>query len=320
MSKASSIVKTLLGLIIGLAFVGAGVFALLYVLNEEPAAPSEPSGQVEPEPEVDVLEPKSFPEYTWTELGLIADLIEAAPDEASGRAIAQEYGLIDADGHLATSTHLIVIEGGMTVEARLVGILHDTRADGQGRAALTFQVFPIAVRRFNPTASSTGGWQGSELRAWLAQDGMALLPPELSERILPVRKSTDNTGKTDTTSAVTTTDDALWLFSCREVCGEINWLEEEFGYLSDGADAMLNAEGTQYEGFRQAGVDQYSDSDPYLILPFRGEDVPWWYRTPYAFEFLAVTDDTFYQVTATGYASATNLADSEAGVSFGFCL
>ena len=101
---------------------------------------------------------------------------------------------------------------------------------------------------------------------------------------------------------------------------EINWLEEEFGSLSEGADAMLNAEGTQYEGFRQAGVDQYSDSDPYLILPFRGEDVPWWYRTPYAFEFLAVTDDTFYQVTATGYASATNLADSEAGVSFGFCL
>ena len=197
MSKASSIVKTVLGLIIGLAFVGAGVFALLYVLNEEPAAPSKPSGQVEPEPEVDVLEPKSFPEYTWTELGLIADLIEAAPDEASGRAIAQEYGLIDADGRLATSTHLIVIEGGMTVEARLVGILHDTRADGQGRAALTFQVFPIAVRRFNPTASSTGGWQGSELRAWLAQDGMALLPPELSGRILPVRKSTDNTGKTD---------------------------------------------------------------------------------------------------------------------------
>ena len=46
---------------------------------------------------------------------------------------------------------------------------------------------------------------------------------------------------------------------------------------------MLNAEGAQYEGFRQAGVDQYSDSDPYLILPFRGEDVPWWYRTPYAF-------------------------------------
>ena len=55
MSKASSIVKTVLGLIIGLAFVGAGVFALLYVLNEEPAAPSKPSGQVEPEPEVDVL-------------------------------------------------------------------------------------------------------------------------------------------------------------------------------------------------------------------------------------------------------------------------
>ena len=203
MSKASSIVKTVLGLIIGLAFVGAGVFALLYVLNEEPAAPSKPSGQVEPEPEVDVLEPKSFPEYTWTELGLIADLIEAAPDEASGRAIAQEYGLVDADGRLATSTHLIVIEGGMTVEARLVGILHDTRADGQGRAALTFQVFPIAVRRFNPTASSAGGWKDSELRAWLAQDCMALLPPELSERIVPVRKSTDNTGKTSVRTTVT---------------------------------------------------------------------------------------------------------------------
>ena len=104
------------------------------------------------------------------------------------------------------------------------------------------------------------------------------------------------------------------------MCGEITWLSDEFDYLAEDNDSILNAEGEQYEAFVRNGVDQHSDSSSYLIMYYQGKAVPWWYRTPYAFEFMVQTDDAFYQVTSTGYASAVNLADTEAGVVVGFCL
>lgn len=311
-------VSSIIGIIFGLAFAAFGIFAVWYVLNtpaptdggEEPAVPDEPQS----------LSAKAFPDYTWDELAQIADLMEAAADEASARSIAREYGLVDAEGRLTEATHRLELDNGILCDVRLVGILHDTSADSGSKAALTFMASPIDVRRVNPTASSAGGWSGSELRAWLASDGVELLPDELAASIVSVRKLTNNTGKASTTDAVTATSDALWLFSCREVCGEISWLEDEFDYLSDGEDALLNAEGTQYEAFASAGVNQYSDSASYLIMFYQGKEVPWWYRTPYGFEYLATTDDTFYQVTSSGYASAVNLANDQAGIVVGFCL
>lgn len=319
MTRIASIMKTLIGLIVAAAFVAAGIFAIRYVLDMGDNMP-EIEGQEETEADEGPLEPKPFSAYSWEELAAIATLIEEAPDEASARAIAAQWNLIDEEGRLTTQTRTLELENGLTVDVRLVGVLHDTPSEGGGKAALTFMTSPIDLRSVNGSASSQGGWEGSELRAWLASEALAQFPDELAGRIVSVRKLTNNTGKSDSTASITETDDILWLFSCGEVCGHISWLGDEFGYLSDGADELLNAEGSQYEAFAQAGVDQSSDNASYLIMFYQGAPVAWWYRTPYAFEFLAITDDTFYQVTSSGYASAVNLADAQAGVVVGFCL
>ena len=263
---------------------------------------------------------KAFPDYTWDELAQIAALMEAASSEGAAREIAREYGLIDSQGNLTAATHQLELDNGLTVDVRLIGVFHDTVAKTGKPAALTFMVSPIDVRRVNAEASSEGGWGACELRAWLANEGIGLLPDDLAASIVTVRKPSNNTGKSDSVDAITTSDDALWLFSCREVCGNITWLEDEFDYLSYGGDALLNAEGEQYEAFAREGVDQNSDSASYLTMYYQGKAVPWWYRTPYSFEYIESEDDAFYQVTSFGYTSAVNLADDTAGVVVGFCL
>lgn len=321
MDRAASIVRTLIGLIVSVALVGIGILAIRYALDMGSGVPEhESDGETGADEDDGSLEARSFSEYSWEELAAIADLIEAAPDDDAGRAIAARWGLIDGEGRLTAQTHALELENGLTVDVRLIGILHDTVSDGGKKAGLTFMTSPIEVRGVNGSASSQGGWEGSELRAWLASEGLARFPDGLAGRIVPVAKLTNNTGKSDAVASVTETSDTLWLLSCREVCGQISWLEDEFGYLSDGADDLLNAEGTQYEAFVQAGVDQGSDDASYLIMFYRGAPVAWWYRTPYAFEYLATTDDTFYQVSSSGYASTANLADAQAGVVVGFCL
>ncbi len=312
-------ISGIIGIIASLAFVALGVYAILFVLNDIGAPPAGEGDPGSPEVQQE-LTVKDFSEYTWDEVAQIAALMEASPDEAQGRDIAAHYGLIESDGSLTSSMHRLELANGVVADVRLVGVFHDIDASTGRKAALTFMVSPIDMRRVNPEASSAGGWAGSELRAWLNGEALELFPDDLVPHIVTVRKTANNTGKTSDVAAVSPVDDTLWLFSCREVCGEITWLADEFDYLSSGEDAMLNAEGTQYEAFIQAGVDQHSDSASYLVMYLQGKAVPWWYRTPYAFEFLATTDDTFYQVTSSGYARAVNVANDQAGIVVGFCL
>ena len=313
-------ISSIISIIVGLLFVALGVGAIMFVLNTPHASSDDSAPDAEPVPVSEELVPKPFGDYTWEELGEIAARMEAAPDEAAARAIAQEFGLIADDGSLTLATHVLELDDGTMAEVRLVGVLHDTRPDTGTRAALTFMTSPIAVRRINAEATSAGGWGGSELRAWLSAEGIELFPDDLAGELAPVTKYANNMGKTSSSDDVTSSSDTLWLFSCREVLGDITWLEDEFDYYSDGEDAILNAEGVQYEAFAREGIHQYSDTASYLIMSYHGKAVPWWYRTPYAFEFLAETDDAFYQVTSTGYARAVNLANDEAGIVVGFCL
>jgi hypothetical protein len=167
-----------------------------------------------------------------------------------------------------------------------------------------------------------GGWEASSLRKRLAEEVPPRLDADLRDAIVPVRKLTNNVGRTDDVASVTATEDSIWVPSAHEVCGDVSWDSDEFRGKrgAQDIDGLVNAEGTQYEAFASAGVNQYSDSASYLIMFYQGKEVPWWYRTPYGFEYLATTDDTFYQVTSSGYASAVNLANDQAGIVVGFCL
>ena len=319
--------RALVALLLSLALAACGL------LSPEPEAEAEPRGKVddpvvepvaetvvEPEAEPALL-PKPVADYTWDELSQIAGLIEAAGSVEEGRGVAQEFGLLDADGSVTTQTLLLELPNGVVCDVHIVGILHDERSDGTGRAGITFMTGPIDVRAMNPDQVEEGGWEASELRAWLDSEGMQMLPQDLAGAIVPVRKATNNVGITNSADSVTVTDDRLWLFSAREVCGEIGWFRDEFGGRFSYLDSVLNAEGEQYEGLEQLGVRHDTDPNHVLALTLAGQRCPWWYRSPYPLNANDASDPgVFYQVMASGFPSSVGQANVAAGVVVGFCL
>ena len=265
----------------------------------------------------------SFGEYSWDELARIASEIAAAPSDEEGRTLASEYGIEVGD------TRALALDDGTQATLTVVGIRADERADGSGPAGLTLMTSPLAVRPMNDEPTCEDGWEGSALRAWLADEGMDLLPDELAERVVPASKPANAVGVTSDPASVQATADSLWLFSASEVCGHLSWFQDEYGtepnpytgYVDFAPyDELLNAEGEQYEYFRAAGVSGSSDPSGILELSFGGSPVAWWYRTPYPYSFTGEDASYFYQVISSGYPSTTGLASESAGVVAGMCL
>ena len=272
------------------------------------------------------IEQKSLDDYSWHELSRISSEISQAPSDEEARSVAAKYGLLEADGSLTRQTKQLVLNGDRALDVRLAGIRHDDRSDGAGKAGLTFMsIGGLALRPMNEGQTIEGGWEGSALRAWLAGEGKAMLEPELQAALVPVNKWTNNVGITDDPASVTPTSDAVWVFSAHEVCGDIFWDGDEFFYQrgDEDVDGLVNSEGAQYEAFAQAGVTQTSDPTGMLSLANSTGASPWWYRTPYPFDWHI--DNTgsngfFYQVRESGYPESLGSPEVPASVVFGFCV
>ena len=179
----------------------------------------------------------------------------------------------------------------------------------------------VADQPMCATDSTEGGWEKSGLRSWAASVGKALLPAELSSRLVAVGKATNNVGVTEDAAAVTVTTDELWCFSAVEACGPVTWFADEYGPTMSSYDALVDAEGSQYAYFASRGVTGSTGLSGALALTYRGQAWPWWYRTPYPYVFMGHGDSgSFFQVTATGFPSSVGLASSASGVVLGFCL
>lgn len=300
--------------LLSVALVAVVAVGVATVLGSQ-ARPGEPEQQ---EPVA-----KAFSDYSWEELSEVSAKVAAAGSAEAGAEVAEGYNVHVGDMRrfkLADDT---------VVDVTVVGICADERSDGSGVAGLTFICSPIATEPMSEEATNAGGWEGSGLRAWLASDGMALLPEDLASKIVPVKKSTNNVGVTSDASAVTQTDDALWLFSASEVCGPLTWFSDEYGdtpnvwtaYVDYTVyDALLSSEGAQYAYFAEAGVTGESGAGGVLEQTLRGAATAWWYRTPYPFTYTGADESFFYQVMDSGYPSSVGEATSEAGVVLGFCL
>ena len=318
MAERESGVVTWAVLALSVAVCAAGAVLLWLVMTNR-----EPTGTSAPEPVEQKLEAQSFDEYSWEELAEVAALISAAPTDEEGRSVAEKYGVAVGD------TRALPLEDGRAASLTVVGIRTDDRADGTGRAGLTLMASPIARRPMNEAATNAGGWEASSLRAWLAGEGLDLLPDALSEAVVAVTKRTNNVGVTSDAASVTETADRLWLFSASEVCGSPGWFVAEYGaepnphtgYVDFTVyDVLLSVEGAQYEYFRVAGVSGSSDPKGVLELAYGGADTAWWYRTAYPYSFTGEDASYFYQVMASGYPSTTALASEPAGVVVGMCL
>ncbi|HJA28572.1 MAG TPA: hypothetical protein IAA15_03225 [Candidatus Olsenella pullicola] len=308
---------TAVAVVLGIAVVALGA-ALLYLVLA-----GDVSSSRQGEPQRQELVAKAFSEYTWDELAQVADLIGSAETDDAAREVATSYNLSVGD------VRPLPLDNGITAQLTIVGIYHDERTDGAGKAGLTLMTSPIALRAMSSSGTNAGGWESSELRAWLAGEGADLLPDELASAIVPVSKLTNNVGVTADVASVTQTSDALWLFSASEVCGQVSWFTDEYGTEPNAHtgyvdfkryDALLSAEGEQYEYFSGAGVTATSDPGNVLALPYGGSTVAWWYRTAYPYSFTGEDASYFYQVMASGYPGTTGLASEPAGIVVGLCL
>ena len=271
------------------------------------------------------LEPKDFTDYSWDELSQISTKIAAAATDDDGLAIAQEYKLADAAGAPVNETREVVLDDNTLAYARIVGFRHDQRADGSGVAGMTLMVSMLSEQPMETSNTSQGGWESSSLRAWLAGDGMALLPDDLASHIVSVSKASNNVGVTSDLASVTQTADGLWAFSAVEVCGNITWFEDEFATeisYTAGLDTVLNAEGAQYPYFSAAGVtEETGGQSGALALTYRGSSRPWWYRSAYPLNYADTSSSSyFFRASETGFPSSVGQANATAGVVAGLCI
>lgn len=101
---------------------------------------------------------------------------------------------------------------GQTLEYRIIGINHDDLADGSGKAGLTFLTTSTDIEsRMNPTRSTDGVWEKSELRAKMNSGKIwNLMPADFQSKVKTVTKLMNNINGYYTGSDVTPTSDKLY--------------------------------------------------------------------------------------------------------------
>lgn len=252
--------------------------------------------------------------YTWNELSQISAEIGAAGDEAAAIEVAKKYNLCTPEGKLdGTQVKSVTLADGTRTTVQIVGFAHDDKTSG-GKAGITFMFGDcIGTGPMNADNTDVGGWEASELRAYLNDDGMANLPDDLREAIVPVEKITSNVDALEGTSPATVTSDSLWLFSTTELCGAIDWYAD-----SDDAicDDILNSEGAEYKLFRDVAIDPHGKNGV-LIRNYQGSPQHWWERTPFPAPIL---HDHFQAVESDGNLSYIGVAGYSYGVVPGFCI
>ena len=277
--------------------------------GSDPDDPDNPDNPDIPDiPGVDPL--SSVDAYSWEELKAISNAIAAAQSDAEGLAIAQAYGLVDADGKLQGDVKSLTMKNDIEVLVRILGFRHDELSSG-GLAGITFEFSNVVFEHvMNSDITNDGGWEASAMRSWLNGEFCDLLPDDLCACVVPVTKLTNNQGYvgSDDTTVVSETSDKLWLLSMTEV----------YGNLSDASGrkpmypAVCDAEGTQYQLYADQGVT----TGNYSFCAKSGPEAQWRLRSP-----VPANRESFFDVRYNGaYSSGTNAASVEDGVSPCFCF
>ena len=219
----------------------------------------------------------SLDDYTWDQLQEISLKIKAAENKAAARKIAEHYHLLDDNGHIPyPCTKRVRLTNGLEVGAQLVGIRHDKLLDGTGFAGLTF-IFDAGIAERDAAAEPpSAGWADCELREWLNNDGLKLLPNELRAMVKPVKKTSNNVGVARSASCLSELPASLWLPAMVELCGEQppEAFDEAHHYLAD----IYNGEGKEYQLFRELKVSPYS-TNSMMVRQWKDKDTCWWERT-----------------------------------------
>ena len=181
------------------------------------------------------------------------------------------------------------------------GFNHDDKADGSGRAPITFGMRHLLGQgvRLNPTNNNAGGWNATETRTAFMGAVMGAMPQEWRDIISPVTKLTANNGSQNGngTANIIPSTDSVFLFSQNEI--------------STNTASVIAGEGLLYEFWtnRQANVDRIK-----LMSNGFGAASFWWLRSPDA------TSATFFRDVVPAGDLSVGSASSARGLCFGFCV
>lgn len=183
--------------------------------------------------------------------------------------------------------------GSETLTLVILGFNHDDKADGSGKAGITFGLKNLmaGTRAMNSSNTNSGGFTGSAMYTWLQGTLLNSLPSDLQAVLKSVNKKTSAGSQSST---INTNAMKIFLFSEIEIFGAVTYSKA--------------GEGTQYPYFATA-----STRVKYLSNG-AGSANKWWERSPYA-----SSSNGFCVVGSNGDASS-NSASLSGGVCFGFCV
>lgn len=196
----------------------------------------------------------------------------------------------------------LTLSDGSNLPFRLIGILHDDKADGSGRkAGLTFMAWNALPKAYcmngtMPSSDGTthcsfdghtndGGWRDSDLRNQM-NDGeiWSQFPADFQNNVTPVLKQTNNMlNGSAVSSSASATADKVWLVSYRELVPTLY-----NGWKTNGGFQALSQEGSQYEYFNGKVTNNYSHNGILsgIYKPVSGSRplgayrYYWWERSP----------------------------------------
>ena len=199
-----------------------------------------------------------------------------------------ENGLVSDYFNIGDTKNVTI--GSATYVVEIVGFSHDDKADGSGKAGLTFGLKDCLNTAYQMNSSNTnaGGWGSCALRATLRGDIWNQLPSDLRGVIKEVTKKASAGNSSSTISSYT---DTLFLFAEKEIFGS--------------TQHSVNGEGTQYARFTTSNT---------RIKKLNGSATNWWLRSPYS-----GGTSRFCFVRSDGTADG-NYASVSFGAAFGFCV
>lgn len=183
------------------------------------------------------------------------------------------------------------------VNMQIVGIDVDDLADGSGKAPISWISKGILKTRLrmNPplvtnddgthqqSTGSIGGWEMSEMRTYLNDTVLPLIPKDVQAMLKTVIKYSDIYDTSEAAVDSIATEDSVWIPSCREIFG-----------------------GTKYETKGAMYNDIFPDAAS------RKKEYSWWLRTAYDTEFKFAFINTYGNL----FGAESKL---DYGIALGFC-
>lgn len=214
----------------------------------------------------------------------------------------------------------ITLTTGESITVQILGFNHDDKADGSGKAGITFGMKHLLTTTYpmNSLSTNVGGWDESEMRnVTMKYDTLTPLPTDLRAVIKPVSKKALMGGDSSAALSVQSSTDSCWLLAVAEIVSATSLENSSWSMLKTYASAY-EAEGTQYALFKNliGDADIYNAQSALIkkLSNGGGSADHWWLRSA-----PPADSATFHSVSARGAVVYGGASHSD-GVCFGFCV